>query len=107
MLTIRDHPHVIEYYRLIGKDCREHVYTETIDDQGFVLVHDNEKRGRWLAKYARCCAEEYLARKRVGPSAWFIHVYRSIGNDREHIVSIRLQWPGRSRDRRGCGTRFQ
>jgi|GEM_PF-3485287 len=52
------------------------MYTQTVDYQGFVLVHDPEKRGPWLARYTRCCAEGHLARKRAPHGTWYTHVYR-------------------------------
>lgn len=76
-LTVPDHLHSIEYYRQHARDRREHVYTEVVDDQGFVLVHDPERREQWLARYARTCAEDYLGRVRARPGDWLVHVYRS------------------------------
>lgn len=93
-LVIPDHLHAIEYHRQYNRDRREHVHTETVDDQGFVLVHDPETRSQWLAHYTRCCADEYLARKRAPRGIWFVHVYQLLDDERRHIVSSRMYWPG-------------
>lgn len=47
-LTVPEHLHAIEYYRQCDRVRREHVHTEVIDDQGFVLVHDPDKLQGWL-----------------------------------------------------------
>ena len=95
-LRIPDHLHAIEYYRVLDKDHREHVYTEVIDDQGFVLVHDPDKREGWLARYARTCALDYFARVRAERGIWLVHVYRLVDDERRHVISIRIHWPAAS-----------
>lgn len=94
-LTIPEHRHALEYHRQYGRDRREHVHTEIVDDQGFVLVHDPAKLQDWLVRYTRTCAEEYLARARAQPGHWLVHVYRLLADERHHLVSIRMHWPGR------------
>lgn len=94
LLTIPEHRHAIEYYRHYDRDHREHVHTETIDDQGFVLVHDTAKREDWLVRYTRTCAEEYFARSRSRAGHWIVHVYRLNDDERQHLISVRLHWPG-------------
>lgn len=94
-LNLPDHLHSIEYYRQHDHDRREHLYTEVVDDQGFVLVHDPEKREEWLARYARACAEDYLARVRAQHGDWLVHVYRLLDEQRHHVVSIRMRWTSR------------
>lgn len=93
-LTVPDHLHSIEYYRQHDGDRREHLYTEVVDDQGFVLVHDPNKRSEWLVRYTRVCAEDYLARARAPHGDWFVHVYRLLNAQRHHVVSIRMHWRG-------------
>lgn len=99
-LLIPDHLHVIEYYHQRDRDRRDHVYTERVDDQGFVLVHDPAKREQWLARYARTCAQDYLARVHAQHGEWFVHVYRILDDERNHVVSIRMRWDGPGADRR-------
>lgn len=53
MLRIHGHPHTLEYLREYGKRNREHLYTEHINDQGFVFQHHPERRASWLARYTR------------------------------------------------------
>lgn len=93
MLVIHGHHHAIDYYREHGKGYRDHVYTELVDDQGFVLVHHPERREAWLARYAHVCAEDYLARVRAQPGTWLVSVHRLLDEERRHIVTIRLRWP--------------
>lgn len=93
-LTIPEHTHEIQYHRQLSSGAREHAHTEVVDDQGFVLVHDPNKRERWLAEYTRTCADEYLGRVRARPGQWLVHVYRLLAGERHHVVSIRMQWCG-------------
>lgn len=95
-LTVPEYRHAIEYYHEHDRDRREHLYTEVVDDHGFVFVHDPEKRERWLARYARTCAEDYLARVRARSGDWLVHVYRLLDGERHHVVSIRMRWNGRA-----------
>lgn len=93
-LTMPAHMHAIEYYRQHDRDWREHAYTEIVDDQGFVLVHDPAKREQWLVRYTRACAEDYFTRVRAEPGEWVVHVYRLLDGERRHLVSIRMHWTG-------------
>lgn len=105
MLIIHEYRHAIEYHLQRHRDRREHVYTEFVNDQGFVLVHDPAKRPDWLAHYARCCAEDYLARRRAKAGVWFVHVYRLRDDGRQHVVSIRMNWPApQAEDPQGTNT---
>src|SRR5699024_3095506 len=54
-LKIAEHLHEIEYHRQYDRDRREHLYTERVDDQGFVLVHDPAKLQQWLVRYSQPC----------------------------------------------------
>jgi|GEM_PF-3485286 len=96
-LVIPDHLHAIEYHRQSDRDRRNHMYTQTVDDQGFVLVHAPEKRGSWLAHYTRCCAEKHLARERAPHGTWYTHLYRLLDDERRRVVSIRMSWSGSAR----------
>lgn len=102
-LTVPEHLHAIEYYRQCDRDRREHVHTEVIDDQGFVLVHDPAKLQDWLVRYTRVCAEDYLARAHARPGEWLVHVYRLLDGERHHLVSIRMHWNGRYGSDEGAG----
>lgn len=93
-LTVTDHLHAIEYYRQHDNGHREHLYTEVVNDHGFVFVHDPDRRERWLANYARVCAEDYLAGVRAEQGRWLVHVYRVLDEQRHHLVSIRMHWRG-------------
>lgn len=95
-LKIPEYLYALEYYRQVERDRREHVYTETVDDHGFVFEHDPAKRDQWLVRYTHTCAEEYFARARACPGNWLVHVYRLLDGERHHVVSIRMSWPGRA-----------
>lgn len=103
-LNIHYHLHAIEYYRQLDRDRREHVYTEVVDDQGFVLVHDPAKIQQWLVHYTRACAEDYLARVYAHEGDWLVHVYRLLDDERRHIVSIRMHWNGHESNGHGTKT---
>lgn len=93
MLIVHEHPHVLEYHREYGKGYREHVYTEHVDDQGFVFQHVPALRAAWLARYTRVCADDYLTRVGAAHGRWLVHVYRTGGDERRHLVSVRMHWP--------------
>lgn len=93
MLVIHGHHHDIDYYRERGGGYRDHVYTERVDDQGFVLVHDPERIQAWLASYARTCADDYLTRVHAEPGLWLVSVHRLLDDERRHVVTIRMRWP--------------
>lgn len=95
-LRIHDHLHALEYYHVLGNGHREHVYTEVVDDQGFVLVHDPAKRQEWLTRYTDTCAREYFSRVRAKHGTWFVHVYQLIADERRHVISVRIRWRGES-----------
>lgn len=93
MLIIHGHHHAIDYYREHGKGNRTHVYSELVDDQGFVLVHAPDRRETWLASYARACAEDFLGRVCAESGMWLVCVHRLLDDERRHVVTIRMRWP--------------
>lgn len=93
MLVIHGHHHDIDYYHERGGGNRDHVYTERVDDQGFVLVHDPKRIHQWLAGYTRTCADEYLTKMRAEPGMWLVSVHRLLDDERRHVVTVRMRWP--------------
>ncbi|SNR53780.1 hypothetical protein SAMN06265360_10956 [Haloechinothrix alba] len=96
-----NHRHELEYRYERTAGQREHVYTERVNDQGFCFEHRPERRQDWLVTYTRCCADDYLGRVRARAGTWLVSVYRVVGAERTHLVSIRLRHPGGTRDAGG------
>lgn len=89
------YPHELEYHRELGKGRRQHEHTELVDDMGFLLEHRAERWEGWNVRYATACAQDFLARKRAYPGVFVVSVYRLFPDARKHVVTIRLDWPGK------------
>lgn len=87
------YPHELEYRREIRTGERVHEYTELVDDMGFLLEHRRERYESWTVRYGTACAEDFLTRKRAKPGTFVVSVYRLFPGRRDHVVTVRLEWP--------------
>ncbi len=87
------YPHELEYRREIAPGERVHEYTELVDDMGFVLEHRSHRYQGWTVRYGTACAYDYLFRKRARPGTFVVSVYRLFPERRDHVVTVRVNWP--------------
>ncbi|MEV6440550.1 hypothetical protein [Amycolatopsis sp. NPDC051716] len=87
------YPHELEYLREVTPGERVHEYTELVDDMGFVLEHRSHRYQGWTVRYGTACAHDYLSRKRARPGTFVVSVYRLFPERRDHVVTIRVNWP--------------
>lgn len=88
------YPHELEYRFERAKGYREHLYTELVDDMGFVLEHRSAMWEGWLVRYTGACAEDYLRRVRAKHGVWLVSVYALLPPDhaRKHRITVRVRW---------------
>ncbi|MGW4064697.1 hypothetical protein ACWEGE_40865 [Amycolatopsis sp. NPDC004747] len=86
------YPHELEYRREAGRE-RVLEYTELVDDMGFVLEHRSDRYRGWTVRYGTACAHDYLFRKRARPGTFVVSIYRLFPERREHVVTVRVNWP--------------
>lgn len=85
--------HRIEYRRVDGRGVPVHEHTETVEDMGFCLRHNDYTREQWFTVYTRACAEDYLGRVRAAGGRWIVTVYRLHGGERTLLGAVKLVWP--------------
>ncbi|MEC3982179.1 hypothetical protein [Amycolatopsis sp. H20-H5] len=83
-----DYPHELRYQReqLL-------VYTEVVDDMGFVLETHRERKEAWLVRYTTGCAEDFLDRRCAKPGQYLVSVHR-LSPERVHLVTVPLKKVG-------------
>jgi hypothetical protein len=89
------YPHELEYRRELAKGHLKREYTELVDDMGFILEHRAERWKDWTVRYTTACAQDFLQRKRARSGTFLVTVYRLFPDERRHVVTVRMKWPGK------------
>lgn len=82
-------------YRRIDKGVPVHEHTETVEDMGFCLRHNDYDQKQWFVVYTTACADDYLTRTHARPGRWIVTVYRLAlpGEPRRLLGAVKLVWP--------------